>query len=148
MNFDNYYLRPLVDVDVLYSRSPSFTESDSGPLQLEVGSARQTQMVVSPTLETGASFDVGSDTLMRAYAGAGVSIYSDTSHSSQNRFNKALTSSGTFTSEQETPSVLGRLSLGVEFASEDNLSFSAEYDLQAGGGYRSQNLNARLKYRF
>tara|TARA_R110000850_G_scaffold276757_2_gene420015 strand:- start:53217 stop:59606 length:6390 start_codon:yes stop_codon:yes gene_type:complete len=148
MSFNNYYLRPLVDVDILHSRSPSFTESDSGPLQLEVGSAKQTQIVVSPTLETGASFDVGSETLMRAYAGVGVSIYSDAKHTSQNRFNKALTSSGTFTSEQDTPSVLGRLSLGVEFAREDNLSFSAEYGLQAGGGYRSQNLNARLTYRF
>ncbi|MBC7204141.1 MAG: autotransporter domain-containing protein, partial [Pusillimonas sp.] len=148
MSFNNYYLRPLLDVDVLHSRSPSFTESDSGPLQLEVGSAKQTQIVVSPTLETGASFDVGSETLMRAYAGAGVSFYSNLRHSSQNRFNKALTSSGTFTSEQETPSVLGRLSLGVEFAGEDNLGFSAEYGLQAGGGYRSQNLNARLTYRF
>ncbi|RII82041.1 autotransporter outer membrane beta-barrel domain-containing protein [Neopusillimonas maritima] len=148
MSFNNYYLRPLVDVDILHSRSPSFTESDSGPLQLEVGSAKQTQIVVSPTLETGASFDVGSETLMRAYAGVGVSMYSDAKHTSQNRFNKALTSSGTFTSEQDTPSVLGRLSLGVEFAREDNLSFSAEYGLQAGGGYRSQNLNARLTYRF
>ncbi|QIM49835.1 hypothetical protein G9Q38_11975 [Pusillimonas sp. DMV24BSW_D] len=148
MSFNNYYLRPLVDVDVLHSRSPSFTESDSGPLQLEVGSAKQTQIVFSPTLETGASFDVGPETLMRAYAGVGVRMYSDAKHSSQNRFNQALISSGTFTSEQDTPSVLGRLSLGVEFAREDNLSFSAEYGLQAGGGYRSQNLNARLTYRF
>ncbi|MGE4369626.1 MAG: autotransporter domain-containing protein [Burkholderiaceae bacterium] len=146
--WDASYLRPYLDVDIMHTRSPSFSESGSGPLGLAVGAVNKTSVAVTPMLELGTRYDVNANTVLRAYAGAGVSFLPNNQRVSQNSFVGALSTSGTFESRNDGPSAVGRLNLGVQVINKNGLEISAEYGLQAGSNYRSQNISAQLNYRF
>jgi outer membrane autotransporter protein len=55
---------------------------------------------------------------------------------------------GTFHVVTDGPSLLGRFNIGAEASISENLEVRAEYNLQIGGGYRSQGISANLRYRF
>lgn len=77
-----------------------------------------------------------------------MSFLSNNQRVSQNSFVGALSTSGTFESRNDGPSAVGRLNLGVQVINKNGLEISAEYGLQAGSNYRSQNISAQLNYRF
>jgi hypothetical protein len=96
----------------------------------------------------GTAFDINATTRVRTYASAGVSFLPNNRRTSQHSFVGALSSVTSFNATTEGPSAIGRLNLGVQVFNKDGLELSAEYGLQTGNSYRSQNVSGRLAYRF
>ncbi len=143
------YVKPYVDLDVVHEHTPEVVESSAGPLAVESGPVSRIRTRISPMVEAGTSFDLDEgDTRVRAYVRAGASILPNNDRQSENRFVGALGQAGSFESRSDGPSAVGRLDVGVQVFQRNGLELSAEANLQAGGGYRSQGVSARLNYRF
>ncbi len=66
---DPYYVRPLVDLDLIYSHANGYRESGAGALDLLVDDAGQWSFHATPAIEVGTRVDVNETTVMRAFAG-------------------------------------------------------------------------------
>jgi outer membrane autotransporter protein len=147
---DGYFVKPYLDLDLIHTRSPGFTESGRGPLALEVGGVNKTQVVISPMVQVGTQRELDSGAVVRGYVSAGASILPNNQRTSQNRLAGSNARIGSFNLTSEGPKAVGRLNLGLEVKApkQQNVTFRAEYSAQAGGNYRSQNISAQLNIRF
>src|SRR5690606_19477858 len=67
----DFYLRPALDVDVIYQRVPSYSETGGAAFDLSFDSSSDVRAMVSPSLEIGRSFESAGATL-RPFVNVGV----------------------------------------------------------------------------
>jgi outer membrane autotransporter protein len=85
---------------------------------------------------------------IKAYASAGATFAPNNSVSTQMAFANGVAGSGTYDVITDGPTVLGRLNLGIQAFEANDLEVRAQYGLQFGDGYISQNVSANLVWRF
>jgi len=83
------YVKPSLDLDALYTRTPSYREHGAGSLDLVVDSSDQTTFAASPTVEIGGRVKVDDHTAVRPYLTLGASFYSQDDYSTQARLKGA-----------------------------------------------------------
>lgn len=142
----NYYIKPYVDLDLIYSYISGYTES-GGALALRANSSNQLNVAITPMIEFGTDLVTDGKRRIKAYVGAGASFLPNNNVSTQMAFANG-SNLGSFNVMTNGPSVLGRLNLGIQAYESDNFEVRAEYGLQAGGGYWNQQLSVNLAYRF
>jgi uncharacterized protein with beta-barrel porin domain len=142
----NYYIKPYVDLDLIYSNISGYTES-GGALALRANSSSQFNVAVTPMIEFGTDFITDGKRRVKAYAAAGASFLPNNNVSTQMAFANG-SNLGTFDAITNGPNVLGRLNLGIQAYESNDFEVRAEYGIQAGGGYWNQLLSVNLAYRF
>src|SRR5690606_17421306 len=70
---EQLYLKPYVDLDLLYTKMSGYTES-GGPLSLSVDSSKQLSAGLSPMLEFGGQMKLENGGVLRPFAYAGASF--------------------------------------------------------------------------
>ncbi|OMQ38862.1 autotransporter outer membrane beta-barrel domain-containing protein [Ensifer sp. 1H6] len=145
---DPYYVRPLVDFDLIYSHANGYRESGAGTLDLLVDDAGQWSFHATPAIEVGTRVDVNKTTVMRAFAAAGVSFSSADSWDTSARLANAPAGIGTFGSEVPLGDVVGRLTAGVDLASDNGFSLRLNYQGSFSDTYTSHGGALRLGYKF
>lgn len=141
------YLKPYVDVDLMYGNNPGFTETGDGLLALQANASSGYTFAISPMLEFGSDVAIDSQRRIRAYVNAGASFLPDNQVSRSMKFARVGTP-GTFDIATSGPSVLGQLNIGIQAYEKGGLEVRAQYGLQAGEGYWNQSLSANLVWRF
>src|SRR5690606_21875567 len=68
----NWYLKPIMDLDIAYQRVPAYRESGAGAFNLEMDASSRWNVMLSPALEIGGRIDVKGATL-RPYVSVGAS---------------------------------------------------------------------------
>jgi len=144
----DHYIKPYVDLDVMYSHSPGYTESGSGALALKANSSSQYGVGITPMLEVGTDLVTDGKRRIKAIVSAGASFLPNNRVSSQMAFANGLSGAGTYDVITDGPAVLGRLNLGIHAFEANDLEVRVQYGLQAGDGYLSQSLSANLVWRF
>jgi outer membrane autotransporter protein len=145
---DPYYVRPLVDFDLIYSHASGYRESGAGMLDLQVDDAGQWSFHATPAVEVGTRVEVNETTVMRAFAGAGVSFSSIDSWDTSARLASAPAGIGTFDSEVPLADVVGRLTAGVDLANDNGFSVRAQYSGSFSDTYTSHGGSLRLSHKF
>ena len=145
--FKDYYIKPYVDLDLIYTQRPGYSET-SGILGLKAGSSDQINFVATPMVEIGSNWLVAGNMSMRAYLSAGASFLPNNKVSTQMTFMNAMGANGSFNIVTNGPNALGIAKVGLQAFETDKFEIRAEYDVQAGQGYLSQSLGANLIYRF
>ncbi len=145
---DAYYVRPLVDLDLIYSHARSYRESGAGPLDLLINDTRQWSFTTTPAIEIGTRVDLSETTVMRAYAAAGVSFSSADSWDTSARLANAPAGVGAFESTVPLADVAGRLSAGVDIANADGFSLRVGYQGSFSDTYSSHGGTLRIAYKF
>ncbi|RVM75156.1 autotransporter domain-containing protein, partial [Sinorhizobium meliloti] len=115
---DPYYVRPLVDLDLIYSHASGYRESGTGALDLLVDDAGQWSFHATPAIEVGTRVEVNETTVMRAFAGAGVSFSTVDSWDTSARLAGAPAGIGMFDSEVPLADVVGRVTAGLDLATD------------------------------
>src|SRR5690606_14553582 len=89
-NFDHgsYYLKPYVDLSAHYTRMPGYTES-AGIASPKVDSSDQFVAGLTPAVEVGGRMTLDNGMILRPYAYAGVSLYTNTDWEMKARLKKA-----------------------------------------------------------
>jgi outer membrane autotransporter protein len=144
----DYYVKPYVDFDVIYSRLPGYTEQGAGVLALKANSNSQYNIGITPMIEYGTDVVTDGKRRIKAFVSAGASFLPNNKVSTQMAFVNGLSSAGTYDVTTDGPTILGRFNVGIQAYESDSLEVRAQYGLQAGEGYWSQSVSANLIYRF
>ncbi|WP_322997361.1 autotransporter outer membrane beta-barrel domain-containing protein [Castellaniella sp.] len=144
----NAYIKPFVNLDVVYTRMPSFSETGAGAADLYIESNQQWSAILTPGLEIGGRFELNSGYVVQPYASIGVALASTDQWNTRARF--ALAPSGTdmFDSELNTGRVSGQLSAGVQVSSKNGLDLRLQYDGQLSSQTRSHAGSLQASWRF
>ncbi|BCH32063.1 autotransporter [Mesorhizobium sp. L-8-10] len=146
--FDDWYIRPYGDLDVVYSHMPGVQETGSPLYALDLGSSSRTNVALSMMVEFGGRVDLDPQTTLRPYAAFGVSYLPDNNRTIDGRFVNETVDSGTFTDFLEAPEVLGRIDLGLQLYSGNRFDVKAGYTADIGDSYLSQTASARVGFHF
>lgn len=142
------YVRPYLDLDLMYSQAPGFNESGQGALALSQLATSQFNVAVSPVIEFGQDLMVDNKTRVKGLISLGATFLPNNQQKTPTSFVGSSSRLGSFDVITDGPDVLGRLNLGIQVFSGEDLELQAQYGLQAGQGYWSQSLSAKLTYRF
>ncbi|SEJ51604.1 autotransporter outer membrane beta-barrel domain-containing protein [Achromobacter sp. NFACC18-2] len=137
-----YYLKPFVDVDALYSRSPGYSESDNA-MHLDVESSDQFVMGLSPTLEFGGKVPLENGAIMRPYVYGGVTLLSKDEYTVKAALQGAPAGSGSFETSLPMDNVIGRLGAGLQVSNAGGIDFRLQYDGEFAS--RTQSHRASVK---
>ncbi|RVH40542.1 autotransporter outer membrane beta-barrel domain-containing protein [Sinorhizobium meliloti] len=145
---DPYYVRPLVDLDLIYSHASGYRESGTGALDLLVDDAGQWSFHATPAIEVGTRVEVNETTVMRAFAGAGVSFSTVDSWDTSARLAGAPAGIGMFDSEVPLADVVGRVTAGLDLATDSGFGLRVEYNGSFSDTYNSHAGSLRLSHKF
>jgi hypothetical protein len=145
---ESYYIRPYVDLDVTYSRAPGFSETGPGKLALQMNSASQWNVGITPMVAFGADHVTADKTQVKVFVSAGATFLPNNQQKTSATFVGASDLNGTFDVVNGGPNVLGRFNVGVQIYAKAGYEVRAQYGLQAGQNYWSQSLSANLVYAF
>ncbi|MEW6256301.1 MAG: autotransporter outer membrane beta-barrel domain-containing protein [Pseudomonadota bacterium] len=143
----NWYLKPYLDLDLLYTYMPGYQENGIGPT-LEFSSASQVNFAVSPNLEVGGRVDLSPSLWLRPYASVGMTWFAKDSLPVDVTLVEASDAIGTFTTAATIPSTLLNLAGGVQLFDMRGYEVRAEYKADIGDNYLSQELSARFAVQF
>jgi outer membrane autotransporter protein len=146
--FSHWYLRPFLDGDIVYARTPGYQESGNATYALKVAGSSQTTFIATPSLEIGNRIDLNPTTVLRGYLTLGASIRSNDQRSVTASFVDASASDGSFDTTIDSPRVTGQMALGVALYRLGGFEARAEYDLASGSDFLSQGGTLRLAYHF
>jgi uncharacterized protein with beta-barrel porin domain len=144
----NGFMRALVDLDVIHANTDGYTETGAGNLNLQVDSSSGTAYVFSPALEVERTRRFGTGNSLRTYGLFGVSFSSLESYSTWAQFADAQADGTSFGSDLAITPVSGRLSLGVQWLNDENLSLGAEYNLNFANGFEAHRAAVNLRWTF
>lgn len=141
-------MRPLVDLDLIYSHASGYRESGTGALDLLVDDAGQWSFHATPAIEVGTRVEVNETTVMRAFAGAGVSFSTVDSWDTSARLAGAPAGIGMFDSEVPLADVVGRVTAGLDLATDSGFGLRVEYNGSFSDTYNSHAGSLRLSHKF
>jgi outer membrane autotransporter protein len=145
---EDQYLKPYVDVDLVYGYTPGYSEAGSEKLGLNVGSNSRWNVAITPMLEYGLDVVTEDKSRVKLFVSAGASFLPNNTHKNQVSFQGVSSSLGTFDVITDGPEILGRLNLGIQAFHSENVEVRAQYGLLLGDGYLSQSVTANLTWRF
>lgn len=146
--FDGWYLRPRLDLDLLHTSRPGFTENAQGIAVLAVDGFTKTSVAVTPALELGGRFLLGEKTILRPYIAAGASYVPTNRNAVSATFVGPLAGLGAFQATFSTPSVFANLEAGLQLYQARGMEVRVEYTLSAGDQYLSQGASLRGAWHF
>ncbi|WP_172332267.1 autotransporter outer membrane beta-barrel domain-containing protein [Mangrovicoccus sp. HB161399] len=142
------YLTPMMDLDMIWTRSDGYSEKGAGELALDVDGSEETALVATPALEAGHGFALDGGAVLQVYGRAGVSLSSLDHYRTSAHFSGTDPSAGSFDSDVAVPDVVGRFSAGARVAGSGNLSLDLRYDGAFGSGLTSHAGSLSVSYRF
>ncbi|MEM7221865.1 MAG: autotransporter outer membrane beta-barrel domain-containing protein [Pseudomonadota bacterium] len=122
--FNAPYLKPTGEVGVIHQWQDSYSEGGAGDYGATVEDLSQTFVTLNPYLEAGGNFELFG-LQARSYGRAGIlAVLGGDDLDAQ--LNGALDGGPDFTIDQGIPTISGDLALGLEVATQSNISFRIE----------------------
>ena len=126
---DRFYVRPFLDLDLIYTSLSGYTETGAGLLDLQVSGASQWTALATPALEVGTRLDLEGGYVLRGYAKVGATFSTTDGWTSTMRLEAAPASVGGFSVVLPMDDVFGRVGAGVDLMGLKNgISLRAEYE--------------------
>ena len=145
---DSGYVRPALDLDLVYTQASGYTETGAGAYNLAVQDQSQTILIATPSVEVGRQVTVGNGMSLTMFANAGVSLSNADEWTSVARLDMSSASAGTFTSSVPVADQLGRISLGLSLAKTERFEARVEYGGTFGSDFASHGLGLGFTARF
>ena len=142
------YLRPMLDLDAIYTSAGGYTETDAGGENLEVQGSSDSAFIVTPAVELGRVFDLGNGNGLRAYGRVGWTISSSDSYTATSRFAGAPSSVPGFDTALALPNSVGVIGAGAQLIGSDMTELDLRYDVAFGDGTSSNALSLWISKKF
>lgn len=136
--YDNFYVKPYVDLDASYTRMPGHTESGANPLALTVDGSSQFTLGVSPMVEIGGRAELGNGAILRPFMYAGVSFLSQDDWKASARL-RGAPGARSFDTSLPIDDVVGRVGAGLEITKTGGVEFRLQYDGMFSKNVRSHS---------
>jgi hypothetical protein len=145
------YLKPAVDLDMIYTAMPGFNETGAGALNLQVASMDHLMFAASPTLELGRTLLWKNGQAMRPYVQAGAMFLTGNAWTLNATFEGAPPGVAPFSSTNGIPNTVAKVSTGLDLfnmAGINGLDLRLEYGARFAHAYREQTGSLKLVKRF
>ena len=147
--FGQSYLKPYVDLDLIYTDASGYVESGAGLLDRRIAGSSQWAALASPTLELGTRFDLDDTYTLDGYARVGLAVSSVDQWSSDAWLAAAPAGAAGFTTMLPVDNFYGRIGAGLNLASSSNtVSLRAEYEATFSSDTTRQTGSLRLSIGF
>jgi len=145
--YDDFYLKPSVDLDLYRASLPGFAETGAGAFGVETFDMTKVYGSGTAGLEVGSFYRAGENWTVRPYLSGGITAFTDDKWSMEARLIGAPIGSPNFIVTNRFPGLLGRVAAGVE-ASYDNATIRAEFEDRMGRGYNDPTGTMKVELRF
>ncbi|WP_124668506.1 autotransporter outer membrane beta-barrel domain-containing protein [Burkholderia sp. Bp8986] len=146
--FDNWYVRPYGDLDLIYTHLPEFRESGPIPLALNIRGRDKTNIVLSPMIEFGGRWTWDEKTTLRPFATLGMSYWPNNARAIDASFVGSSPANGSFRSYLASPGVQGIFNLGMQLYRGNGFDVKLEYGLAISSAALTQSGSVRFAYHF
>ncbi|MDQ6437577.1 autotransporter outer membrane beta-barrel domain-containing protein [Mesorhizobium sp. LHD-90] len=123
----DYYIKPYLDLDAVYTRMSGYTESGAGVAGLRVEGSDQFAFVASPMIEIGGSVALGADYMLRPYAYAGASLSTADEWTADARLSGAPAGVGMFEASLPMDDVLFKVGAGLHLSKVGGMDIELQY---------------------
>jgi hypothetical protein len=146
--FNDWYMKPYVDVHLVHFHTGGYTEQGAGALDLAVNSASATTLSVSPMFEVGGRWTFANGMILRPDVGVGGVFHSRDHWSSEARFVDSAPGVAPFTAVASAPSSLAKVKVDLNLSVSKHTELKLEYGGQFGGSYKSNEGMLKGSYIF
>jgi uncharacterized protein with beta-barrel porin domain len=147
MHFDEFYLRPALDLDAYEFNTDPFSETGAGALNLQVMESSQTLASAGLSLEAGFLYVRAEGLVVHPYLVVGITALSEDSIDAEARFEGDAPAVPNFVIESPIPDELTRTQLGFEALYRGG-GVRIEYEERDGESYRDYSFAAKVRYQF
>ncbi|HYG43687.1 MAG TPA: autotransporter domain-containing protein [Bordetella sp.] len=127
-NIGNAYIKPVIDLDLIYTRMPSYSEHGAGALNLNYESSDKWAAILTPGVEVGGRIDLNKGYVLRPYLNVGLSLSSTDHWDSYAKLDSAPAGSRHARSTLDTGSTFGRLTAGMQLFGGEQFDVRLQYD--------------------
>ncbi|TFL13429.1 autotransporter outer membrane beta-barrel domain-containing protein [Pusillimonas caeni] len=145
--YQNWYIRPYADLDVLHTYMPGYTLTGDGAT-LQASSMKEWSVAVEPTIEAGTRINLGKYGWLRPYASVGATFINNKGMNSEVTFSENGGRGITFSSTSTLPHRMFNLGAGLQLYAQDKYELRAEYKGQMASGFRNHELSLRASIPF
>ncbi len=147
--FQNWYLKPFGQIDLLYASTPGYDEGGHGSLyDLSVEGSDNFSVAIGPHVEVGGRINLDDGSVVRPYASAGVTWFSNSAWQVSASLQGAPEAAGTFRTTVDAPDLLADLTLGLQWSLPRGIDFRVNYEANLGDSFTAQSGMARLSVNF
>lgn len=146
--FGQWYLRPRLDLDLLYTNMPGYQEYGQSALALQVAGRDKWSIAITPAIEVGGRTELSEGLILRPYLVLGASFMPDNNWTTVASFQGALGTLGSFQITTWGPSVMANAEIGVQLYRANGFEMKAEYILSAGDSLLTQMASLRGAWHF
>jgi len=144
--FEEWYLRPYLDLDVIHTYTPGYEVTGDGA-RMSADSMTDWTFAVSPTVEFGTRIDLAEGWL-RPYASVGFTYFFEEKMNQRFLFGAENGDGFEFTSSSTMPDLLFDIGAGLQIYANDRYELRGEYNAQIGDSFLGQEGSVRLSVRF
>ncbi|MEQ1953989.1 hypothetical protein [Mesorhizobium sp. CN2-181] len=123
----DYYVKPYLDLDAVYTRMSGYTESGAGVAGLKVEGSDEFAFVASPMIEIGGSVAMGADYMLRPYAYVGASFSTADEWTADARLSGAPAGVGMFEASLPMDDVLFKVGAGLHLSKIGGMDIELQY---------------------
>jgi hypothetical protein len=123
----DYYVKPYLDLDAVYTRMSGYTESGAGVAGLKVEGSEEFAFVASPMIEIGGSVALGADYMLRPYAYVGASLSTADEWTADARLSGAPAGVGMFEASLPMDDVLFKVGAGLHLSKVGGMDIELQY---------------------
>lgn len=147
-NLGKAYIKPAVDLDVIYTRMPSYSEHGAGALNLNYDSSDQWTAILTPGVEVGGRIDLNNDHVLRPYLNVGMSLSSTDHWDSYAKLASAPAGSRHAKSTLDAGRTFGRVTAGMQWFGGEQFDIRLQYDGLFSSQVRSHGGMLKASWRY
>lgn len=147
-DFGSWYAKPLVDLQVTYLDRDAVTETGGGPANLWVSGAADTSFSISPAIEFGTEYAIGSGASMKPFLKTGFTYLGDADRRLTAGFVEAAPGVPAFSIDFSPDDLYANLEAGVQIFEQDGSTLSFGYKDMISDHARQNGIFAKGTLKF
>jgi len=128
----NWYVKPMVDLDVTHIDLDGASESGGSGMALKVNGSDQTVFSATPMVELGTQYGSSGGTLFRPYVRGGATFFDGADFAVLASFEGAPSGVGSFRIATSTDELVGNVGVGMDVIGVEGASFRLYYEGRFG----------------
>jgi uncharacterized protein with beta-barrel porin domain len=145
--FQNWYLKPYIDLHATHVQSDGYTEHGAGALDLTVASSSTNVFGASPMIEAGRSFAFDNGMALQVYGGLGATFYSQGNLGADMQFADSSINAGWFHIASNLPQDRFKSTTGLDWKANDKWNFRIEYSSEFADHFQSSTGSLKATYK-
>ena len=146
--FQNWYLKPYVDLHATHIQSDGYTEHGAGALDLTAAPSSTNVFGASPMLEAGSKFAFDNGMTLQIYGGVGGTFYSQGNLGADMQFADSSSNAGWFHITSDLPQDRFKTTAGMDWKASEQWDFRLEYSSEFADHFQSSTGSIKATYKF